>query len=167
MSDHARITVQMLDDVARRLTAGDAPVDLRARVLERLPAITRVPWYRSALLNGGIAACVAALVIAGVLWSRHDAAPVAPSAVPSNAGLESSPSQNAVTVATNAAPASRRPARARREDVTVPRLPALEAPEALAMETIQPQRLSIAQLTVAPLVTEPLRVAGTDGGSER
>ena len=168
MADHARLTEPMLDEVARSLTSGDAPTSLRARVLERLPPIARVPWYRSALLNAGIAASVAALVIAGVLWSRHNAPPpVATSAVASNTALESSPSQHAATVATNTSPISRRPARTHREVVTVPGLPALEAPEALAIETIQPQRLSIAQLTVAPLVTEPLRVAGTDGGSER
>lgn len=167
MAEHVRVTVPMLDEVAKRLTEGDASADLRARVLERLPPITRVVWYRSALLNGGIAACVAALVIAGVLWSRHDAAPEVSPAVASTARLESSPAQNTVGVATNISSIPRRPARTHREEVTIPKLPALEAPEALAMETIQPQRLSIAQLTVAPLVTEPLRVAGTDGGSER
>jgi hypothetical protein len=161
MVNDARERLQLIDDVARRMTDADAPGDLRARVLARLPA-EPAPTFRGTLVMSGFAASVAALIVVGVIWSRHEAPSMAPPSVASNVEPHFAPAPQPSAEITDTAVTPRRLAQPRRAEVAVRRLPALE------VETIQPERLSIAPLTVAPLVSEPLRIAAADGGgSER
>ena len=167
------LTDETIDRVAQQFTDADPSPRLRARVLaslDRSPAPRRL-WWMPAV------ATVAATIVVVALWP-HPQAPALPALPPVAAdrapfALDMPPltkdatSQSAtrtVIVAgrrVNAATTS-----ADRFEFHERAIPALDKPTPLAIESIQPQPLSIPLLVVSPLSTLPsgATTAGGDGG---
>jgi hypothetical protein len=154
-----------IDRVAATMTDARPTRDLRARVLARLdePRAARINWT---VLSAAAAVALVAAVFAPRL-SRH----VVPQPV---AAVESSQAANASAPAESGAveglegatvpPQTVRTAASldEPENGGVEMLPLLEAPAPISHEMIQPEKLSVPQLTVAAIV-----VPAVDDGSMR
>ncbi len=162
---------QMIDLVARQMTEAEPPSDLRARVMAALPTSRPHRWIRIAIP----ATAIAALGLAAVL--TRPAGPSAP-AGPLGLSIPSSPSGPATAVAHTTgeslgsveAVVTRRQQPVHTDDLPLAsRIPPLPALTPVFIEPIQPVGLSIAPITVTPIVTEPIALPALDsraGGRE-
>jgi hypothetical protein len=157
-----------IDAVARQMTSAVPAPHLRARVLERLEARRPVRW---AWVLAPAAATVAVAAIAATLMMRGTPGSppvVSPAAAPRTA-LAVAGATRPGDVPTVLPVVVRGPARARvapavREQTwNEEAVPALPRPAPLTLIDIQPNLLSIPQLDVKPIVTEPLTVPSIDG----
>ena len=154
---------RVVDEVARVMTAGNPPADLRGAVLARLDR--RSPWRWAWL---ALPATVAAIVV----WTvaiRDRGASVHPT--PTNPAV----AQIVSTPAVNPSPAAvselaRRRAASRRTAQTmasIRSLAALPGPRALQPVEIQPDALAIPLLHMKPIATEPIALRTIEDGSDR
>jgi hypothetical protein len=151
---------RVIDDVARRMTAGRAAPDVRSRVLDRLD--DRPPWHwRLALVPTAIALAIAAVILAR---SANRPAVVATDSTraPETAQLPRG-QERPVTSETPSIGVSPKPVGAHRIGTIAPpseleelAIPSLGAPEAVTLVSIQPEALEIRPLDTAPLVIPPL-----------
>jgi hypothetical protein len=153
---------RLIDDAARSITAHEPPPYLRARVLARLDE-RRSP--RRAWLLIPIAVSAAAVLVIVVLNSNHSAQPNTVSLAPSTTIARTAPDRVEILDAAHASPngsttiavganrdASSKEAAAWREEL----MPSLPAIAALGITEIQPDTLTIPQLTMKPLVVAPI-----------
>jgi hypothetical protein len=157
----------VIDATARGLTAGDPPADLRTRVMARLDERPSRPWrWKTA------AACAAAVAVAATVVGLHDRAP-SPAAAETHARTMTPNSNDRLAASPqilvpdpklqDPRPRPNIETRRRRVVASAPSgeelawqaraIPALEPPDPLTVEEIQPSPLEI-----RPLVTEPLTV---------
>jgi hypothetical protein len=154
---------RVIDDVARRMTAGRAAPDVRSRVLDRLD--DRPLWHwRLALVPTAIA-----LAIAVVILARSTNRPAviatdstrAPETAQLPRGQERPASSKTPSIGVSPRPAG--DGEAHRIGTMAPpselqelAIPFLGAPEAVTLVSIQPEALEIRPLDTAPLVIPPL-----------
>jgi len=147
------------------MTVGDPPAEFRAGVMRRLaPRRSFQSWSTWTMVRWSVVGAAVALAI--VVWSRDGRRTANPPQVARTvAGTEAPPTESIANIPVTPAVSSST-ARARRPAAPVPQpgLPLLETPETLVVGWIQPQPLSITQLSVVPLATEPIRVGPPDGG---
>ena len=155
---------RMIDNVAREMTAGEPPADLRVRTIAALSSQTARPagWMWPSL-----AAAAAVLIAAWLVAPRtslpgvaNPDAPVvtatAPAASPTSTFAAPSPAES-----TNAVSRPRTGGHARTVKTTTPdaeelawlarALPPLSAPKGVELAPIQPSALTIAPITVDPI----------------
>jgi hypothetical protein len=156
----------LIDTAARQLTAGDPPAHLRTRVLARLDERRSMSWMWIAA-----PVCAVAVVVAAVTIGFHDraASRIAQRAEPGAVTL-GAPKLPSVANASEGGPNPQAPnqqpsigTRGPRVTASAPSvedlawqaraLPALEPPNPLTLDEIQP-----AALEIRPLVTTPLTV---------
>lgn len=158
----------LIDIVARQMTEGDAPSGFRARVVARLTVPRRAGWLRAAMP----AAAGAALVFAWLLGR----APVqrlpidTPMPKPAFATASASPlPMNATAVSARSIRSARSGEAARAVPMSAEELawwsravPPLQAADPLVLSSIQPSALSIAPITVDPIVSERIALTPID-----
>ena len=167
---------QLIDTVARQMTESDPTPDFRARVIAALPARTqRSNWLRFAVPAAALGALAIAAVMsgaAGLEWSKR---PKVQGSEGPGAATTLRSVESPVVVETSASKASGpldRWTLGPLDRVEVPlssRVPPLDEVTPLSIAPIQPIGLSIAPITVTPIVTEPLAVPVLDsraGGRE-
>ena len=152
-----------IDRVARAITDGEPSGALRARVMQALEprGITARRFSKPVAANGLLAACA---IAAAVYLMRPPpgidlpAAPPATVAALPAAVAGAQPAEIALT-------SERAPRRAAPDAMSAEerawqlrRLPALPQAEPLALDPIQPERVSIAPISVDPIVMDPLAV---------
>lgn len=158
----------LIDIVARQMTEGDAPSDFRARVVAGLTVARPAGWLRAAMP----AAAAAALVFAWLLGRAPG--PRLPIDLPmpkqAFATAAASPLPNATAMS---ARSTVRSARSSDAVVSVPMsaeelawwsraVPPLPAADPLVLSAIQPSALSIAPITVDPIVSERIALTPID-----
>jgi hypothetical protein len=162
-----------IDRAARRLTQADPPADLTPRVLARL-GDRRSRWRHwtfAPLASLGAAVITAGITLLPDTLSIGDL----PSPVPVVASAPPWATGHSVMAASLAAvdvPAwrgrSRVPAPAQAVMTWRSRVvPALDTPDALGVEAIQPELLSISQLTVKVMGPPPIEIPPIPNGPER
>lgn len=151
---------RVIDDVARAMTGGNPPADLRGAVLARLDR--RLPWRWAWL---ALPATVAAIVVLTVAV-RDRGATVPSTPVSSVAQVRSAPAVDPPAAAA-AGPAPRRVSsrRARPGIAAIRSIAALAEPRPLRTEIIQPDALAIPLLQMKPIATEPIAIKAIDDGS--
>ena len=168
---------QLIDTVARQMTESDPTPDFRARVIAALPARTRRSnWLRFAVPAAALGALAIAAVMsgaAGLEWSKR---PKVQGSEGPGAATTLRSVESPVVVETSASKASGPLDHwtvgplDRHADVPLPsHVAPLDEVTPLSIEPIQPIGLSIAPITVTPIVTEPLAVPVLDsraGGRE-
>ena len=169
-----------IDTVARRLTAGDAPANLRAAVVARLDDRRSPAWWRqplpafAAVIVVAIAGGVTIMQVRAPRANGTTAAPTVASALPLAApqpSLAPPAPMTASAPAGAASPRTRSAARPSREPGEAElawhtrRIPALVAPDAIAFDEIQPVALTMPLLNVTPIVTPPIAPPADGGGS--
>jgi hypothetical protein len=165
-----------IDDVAARMTAGDAPAGLRARVLGRIGDRRPSTWTWALKPVAALAALVLVGVTVQILRTsrpadRRDspAAHLATATAPTTTGVAAA-TANVDRVSPPAPRVRPKPAPPRMSAAEAAwherAIPALDAIAALSIDAIQPEALSIPQLEVKALATTPLVVA-TDGKGVR
>ena len=163
-----------IDRVARAMTDAEPSGALRARVMQALePRVAgAAPRFSTALATQSLLA--ASAIAAAVYVMRPAPAIVLPVAPPAAvaAAAEARPAEIAVT---SERPPRRAPQRAVEDAMSADerawqlrRLPALPQAEPLALDPIQPERVSIAPIGVDPIVMDPLAVppVGTRAGDK-
>jgi len=160
----------IIDLVARQMTEAEPPADLRARVIAALPPTRRPRWIRMTIPAGAIAALAIIALMSGTVWLERSNGP----AVQGSKGPDAATTTRVVApaVAEASAGATTGPldrwtvGPLDRVDVPLPsRVAPLEEVVPLSIEPIQPIGVSIAPITVTPLVTEPLVVPALDARS--
>ena len=165
----------LIDRVARDLTAGEPPAALSREVRTRIAALPRRrpwPWW-AAPAAGLVAAAVVLLAIA--LPRPQSQPPAVPR--PANAQIASGARTDLVSTPLESTPAApaRSPRRPRRSSTPAPNpvlaawqeraVTALPGVQPLLIDRIQPSDLSIPLMEVEPLGTAPLSVpAGSSSG---
>jgi hypothetical protein len=152
-----------IDDVARAMTGGNPPADLRRAVLARLDRRSPRRWAWLAL-----PATVAVIV---VLTSavRDRGATVQPTpANPAVAQIVSTPAVNPSRATVTAPPRPRAASRRSAQTMaSIRSLAALPGPRALQPVDIQPDALAIPLLHMKPIATEPIAIRAIEDGSDR
>lgn len=156
---------RLIDDVARRMTAVDAPDGFPARTLARIAAHRRPAIFWKLVP----VTAVAGLAVAGGLVLRVPDRPVAPAGDAAGAApvrvAETSPALVADPPATLANGSTLARAGSIPEQIwNARRIPDLARPAAIEHEDIQPDALVVPLLQVKPLVTEPLTIEPMHGG---
>lgn len=158
---------QMIDDVARDMTAADPAADFRARVMEQ---VSMTPPARLHPLRGlwrGAALAAAVVVAAIALGVNQPSRRPEPQSSVARGGSASvpvvAPADPAVSVEAAAPKAAARRAAAPQPSAALVEwrarnIPALADLAALELEHIQPAGLSISQLSVRPLDIAPIVV---------
>lgn len=158
MSDGRDEVDDLIDDAARRLVAGEAPSDLRARVLSRLEVGATVGHGRRGWMMGGGLAAAAILAVVALRLGRSEPDPSAPQGSARVAAPAAASIAAPATVASPAPPSAATP-RVRLVDVAAARSRlAGEDDEVAGLDApLEPEPLD-----VAPQITEPLSMAALD-----
>ena len=163
----------LIDLVARQMTEAEPPSDLRARVIAALPARTPHRWMRIAIPATAIAGLVIIAMMNGAAWLERSKGPtVQGSEGPGDVTPVESPAVAEASAGTATGPLDRWTFGPLDRAADVPlssHIEPLAAVVPLSIEPIQPIRVSIAPITVTPIVTEPLTVPALDsraGGRE-
>jgi hypothetical protein len=159
-----------IDDVARRLTAGEAPAGLRANVLAQIgDRRPRAWWHEPRVALAAAIVLVAAVGAAMMLRRVPEAAPGGPAVAAARPLVDLQPSAASPSPAlvTSATGADASPTASSESELAwrARALPALILPDAIAFEEIQPDRLAIPLLEVAPIVMAPIAPPADVGGS--
>lgn len=155
---------RLIDDVARRMTAVDAPDGFPARTLARIAA-----RRRPAIFWKLVPVTAAGLAVAGALVLRVPDRPIAPTGDVAGAApvrvAETSPALVAEPPATLANGSTLARAGSIHERIwNARRIPDLARPAAIEHEDIQPDAIVVPLLQLKPLVTEPLTIEPMHGG---
>jgi hypothetical protein len=154
---------RVIDDVARAMTGGDPPADLREAVLARLDR--RSPWRWAWLAVPATAAAIVVVTFA----VRDRSATVQPTpANPAVAQIVSTPGVNPSLATIPAPPHPRAVSRRSVQTMaSIRSLAALPGPPALHAVDIQPDALAIPLLHMMPIATEPIGIRTIEDGSDR
>jgi hypothetical protein len=158
-----------IDAVAREMTDGDAAPEFRARVLSNLPNARGSQWLRAAIPFSA----VAGLAVAWVLVARPAERPLsdAPRPAPAfdAASVPMKPVVPNVQAADAAPPAPRARHSPRVAQMSAEELawlsravPPLPPADPLVLPAIQPDALSIAPITVDPIMSDRLELTPID-----
>lgn len=169
--------LQLIDDVARQITAAEPGTDFRARVVDRISAERQRAPIAVWMIAVRVGVAAAALLAIGALLRRTDVVRPEPasqiaSSIPAAAPISAATAEAAPVVAPVARVAAFAPdpAAERRASALAEwhgrTIPPLADPTALAVRDIQPGGLSISQLSVTPLDIAPITIApiGSEGG---
>jgi hypothetical protein len=149
---------QIIDAVAREMTAGDPPA-LTAAILPRLRPRRSLTWRVWVPVAGALAVAAVAVVIAlnpslrvvTPMISRAAPTTAVASATHPSAARESAPSEPSARAAHAIRAASEPAATPASTDFGLPALPALAPLDTATASPIQPEPLAITQLVVQPM----------------
>ena len=173
---------RLIDDVARRMTAGDPPAALRARVMSRVEERRR-PMRRSWLIPVAAILTIGAIAVAATVAVRSGHVPtttadlkVRPAATLS-ATSATTPAETAIPSKQAGRTSAHRVIQNRRASASsqptaeelawrARAIPALDPIDPLKVERIQPSALAIPLLQIAPLTTPPVTISGVDNSGK-
>lgn len=177
--DYGQSLNRAIDEVAARMTAGDAPDDLRMRVLRRIRERRQPVWLWTLKPAAALAILALATVAVQVIRTSRSIDTRQPPAVHvGTAATTTASTTSAGNAAADLDRVSSRPVRTAPKP-TPPRISAAEAAwreraipalapiESLSIGSIQPEALSVPQLEVKPLASAPANVVSSDGKGVR
>lgn len=152
----------LIDNVAHQMTAGSSSVDIRAKVLARLGDRQPSRW---SLRLAPVAAGLAVAVLMIVVLNRRSEAPSPEPQPPSLQASVRSSSSDVPRIESEVPSAT--PQASRVEPPSAADLawrdramPALDYPDAITLERIQPAALNIRPLYTTPLMVPPIDESG-------